>query len=98
MMLLLDRLITLLLLLPRLPGRTSFSLPMLLLEFLTLISVRRFVRRRGSRIAEATTMLRMGRRLKTSAPAATKRRWLFVGQQRRMVTTQTRAGLLLRRC
>ncbi|SCV63744.1 hypothetical protein ANAPH2_00730 [Anaplasma phagocytophilum] len=46
MMLLLGRLINLLLLLLRPRGKTSFSLPMMLLEFLTLILMRRFVRRR----------------------------------------------------
>ncbi|WP_433846526.1 hypothetical protein AB9K21_04245 [Anaplasma phagocytophilum] len=46
MMLLLGKLINLLLLLPKPLGRTSLNLPILLLEFLTLILMRRFVRRR----------------------------------------------------
>ncbi|WP_193741504.1 hypothetical protein [Anaplasma phagocytophilum] len=46
MMLLLDRLITLLLLLPRLPVKTSFSLLRLLI-FLTLPLVTRCVRQSG---------------------------------------------------
>ncbi|WP_187293645.1 hypothetical protein [Anaplasma phagocytophilum] len=48
MMLLLDRLITLPLLLPKPLGKISFSLPMLLI-FLTLISVRRFVGQLGEK-------------------------------------------------
>ncbi|SBO15025.1 hypothetical protein ANAPC1_01403 [Anaplasma phagocytophilum] len=54
MMLLLGRLITLLLLLPRLPVRTSFSL-LRLLVFLILRSMTRFVRQRRE-VAEAMTM------------------------------------------
>ncbi|SBO14682.1 hypothetical protein ANAPC1_01045 [Anaplasma phagocytophilum] len=55
MMLLLGRLISLLLLLPRPRGRTLLNLPMLLLEFLTLILMRRFVRR--SRLTAVQTAL-----------------------------------------
>nr|WP_180843448.1 hypothetical protein [Anaplasma phagocytophilum] len=50
MMLLLDRLMSFLLLLPRLLGRTSFSL-LRLLVFLILRSMTRFVRRRQHRAA-----------------------------------------------
>ncbi|ANC33955.1 hypothetical protein P029_00745 [Anaplasma phagocytophilum str. Norway variant2] len=57
MMLLLGRLITLLLLLLRLLVKTLLNLPMLLLEFLTLISATRFVRRKPKVLGSMVSML-----------------------------------------
>ncbi|SCV62265.1 hypothetical protein ANAPH2_00246 [Anaplasma phagocytophilum] len=62
MMLLLDRLITLPLLLPKPLVKTSSSLRMLLI-FLTLISMRRFVGRSGVAVIAAQTMVRILMRL-----------------------------------
>ncbi|SBO14999.1 hypothetical protein ANAPC1_01377 [Anaplasma phagocytophilum] len=56
MMLLIIRLISLLLLLPRLLVKTLLNLPMLLLEFLTPILIRRFVRRGRRMMGAALTM------------------------------------------
>ncbi|SCV64634.1 hypothetical protein ANAPH2_01019 [Anaplasma phagocytophilum] len=79
MMLFLGRLITLPLLLPKPRGRTLLNLPMLLLEFLTLILMRRFVRRRRE-LAARTAMVymllcRIGQETRTGGM------WRFVGVQ-----------------
>ncbi|SBO15021.1 hypothetical protein ANAPC1_01399 [Anaplasma phagocytophilum] len=55
MMLLIVRLISLLLLLPKPLVKTLLNLPMLLLEFLTPILIRRFVRRRRRLMGAALT-------------------------------------------
>ncbi|SBO14997.1 hypothetical protein ANAPC1_01375 [Anaplasma phagocytophilum] len=58
MMLLLIRLTSLVMLLLRYPGRTLFSLRMLLLEFLTLISKRGFVLRSVAQVVMITVSMR----------------------------------------
>ncbi|WP_155370086.1 hypothetical protein [Anaplasma phagocytophilum] len=87
MMLLLGRLISLLLLLPRLPVKTSFSLRMLL-EFLIPVLMGRFVRRRPK---VGRSMVSMRRKLRRVVVVI---RHLYVGMmevvRHQRLTTQDR--------
>ncbi|SCV64317.1 hypothetical protein ANAPH2_01307 [Anaplasma phagocytophilum] len=83
MMLLLGRLITLLLLLLRLLGRTLLNLPMLLLEFLTLILMRRFVRRSRVEVTAARILESMPR--KRTRTAVTEIAWPYVEEKEALV-------------